>query len=100
VALLTLPTAPAHGDVSASIPPVALVAGSDYALIFCSGQFGATGLGEVYGGSDVGSPSYIYHESQQGPGCFVDNPGARRYFLTGAVVPEPTSCLPVRSRSC
>jgi hypothetical protein len=83
------PSNPAS-DVSAPIGPVTLAPGY-YALLFGSGQFGATGQGFAPPGNDpVGSPSYITYVGTPTPGqweTYVPTEGLR-FFVTA---PEPSS---------
>jgi hypothetical protein len=85
-------------DVSGTIGPVTLGAGN-YAVIFGSGQFGATGSGGVDGSANIGTPSFIFHNGSSGPAWFNDNasPTDGRFFVEGTVAaPLPdsaTACL-------
>jgi hypothetical protein len=68
----------------------------DYALIFGSGQFGATGDAGMYSENDFdipGSASYIYWNGQIDQ-VWHDSPfGGYRFVVTGRVIPEPATWL-------
>lgn len=89
--LLSFPTASTEvfGPLELSLDP------GWYALVFGSGQFGATGQGAALANNpDIGSPSYIGH--QGGPGWFDFStlPGPFEDFrlvVEGKFVPEPDS---------
>ncbi len=70
-----------------------------YALVFGSGQFGASGSGvATSNNSDVASPSYIaWQPGVPGSGWFnLSGPFSDFYFVVaGVVVPEPSGCFMV-----
>lgn len=89
--LLTLPhpSAEVFGDLDVVLEP------GWYALVFGSGLFGATGSGAaVLNNPDIGSPSYIAHQTGSGwlelstlPGPFHNY----RLVVEGKAIPEPDS---------
>jgi len=85
--LLTLPTSSA--DISAPIGPVSLNPGT-YAVIFGSGQFGATGAGYAVQDNPTVSPKsdFFWNGTQYVNSSFFQN----RYVVYG-IVPEPESAL-------
>lgn len=92
--LLTFPnpSAEAFGNLGVKLDP------GWYSLVFGSGLFGATGSGAaVLNNPDIGSPSYIAHQTGSGwlelstlpasPGLFHNF----RLVVEGFVIPEPNS---------
>lgn len=81
-------------DVTANIGPILLNPG-EYAVVFGSYQFGATGDGSVWGsgyGTDIGTPSYIFaNEYTFGAWRSVNGDGVN-YLVDGVMVaPLPGS---------